>query len=169
MDIIWSTKMPSRPISPPVQGSLRPYFPCPPILDIPGSRQTKLSPPPSPKMGPRIYLPPLPVNIPSSSPALQLEDPIRRLRLRAILSGNVGHARLETPIPCFQTREAWEEMKTEGIVVNLAGLEKELSSPAFFKLRRRLALLSQRDLEERRLRMERKMSFEVLHLIKAYA
>jgi hypothetical protein len=148
---------------------LRPYFPCPPVIDIPGSRQTQLYPPPSPKMGPRIYLPPLPIMIPSSSPAPQLEDPIRRLRLRALLSGNVGPARLENPIPCSQTREPWEEMRTEGIVVRLTGLEKELCSPAVVKLRRRLALLREREVEYRQFCMERKMTFEMLHLINVFA
>ena len=120
-------------------------------------------------MAPRISLPPLPVSLPSSSPAAKLDDPIRRLRLRAILSGNVGPARLEIAIPCSQTREPWEETTTERIVVKIVGLEKELTSPASIKLRRRLALLSQRDLEERRAWMERKMSFELTHLVRVCA
>lgn len=120
-------------------------------------------------MGPRISLPPLPITIPSSSPPPQLEDPIRRLRLRALLSGNVGPTRLETPIPCCQTREPWEEMRTEGIVVRLTGLEKELCSPAVVKLRRRLALLREREVEYRQFCMERKMTFEMLYLINVFA
>jgi hypothetical protein len=61
------------------------------------------------------------VHLPSSCPP-KLADPIRRLRLMCLISGNLGPARLETPIPCSQTRQPCWEPRSDGIVVKLSEL-----------------------------------------------
>jgi hypothetical protein len=121
--IIWDAKIHGCP--PPSPSNLKPFFPCPPDIDIPGSRQTKLSPPHSPKGKPRSSFP---ISLPPSSP--KCADPLRNPHLDQgrvlgdlLNLANVGPSRLAAPIPSPQTCfvEPWMDEKNGPIVVNLTG------------------------------------------------